>query len=169
MFAVSARHTMANAKFAQPKTEVETINLVELHKQRARDHAIAEGKRRAAERERLRLERLAAEEAMRKGRATALKWRMADGCAYRTTYRGIEARICRALQVRRDEIYSDRRTRRIVLARHAIAYWACRLTLMSLPEIGRKMGNKDHTTVLHARDSYPDKRARQGRFLRAVR
>lgn len=169
MFAVSARHTMANAKFATPKPKVEAVNIVEARRRRAREHAIAEGKRLAAERERIRQDRLLADELIARGRATAHKLRMAEDGLYRPSLYDIEVRICRAMKVTRDEVHSDRRARKLVLARHAIMYWACRLTLMSLPEIGKRMGGKDHTTVLHACNTYPAKRARQGRFLRAVR
>lgn len=169
MFAVSYQHTMSNAKFAPPKAESEAVDLVQERKRWTRERAIAEAAQSAAARERIRQDRLLANELVARGRATALRLRMAEGGIYRASYYDIEVRVCRALKVRRDELYSDRRHRKVVLARHAIMYWACRLTLMSLPEIGRKMGGKDHTTVLHARNTYPDKRAKQGRFLRAVR
>lgn len=160
MFAVSARHTMANAKFATPKPKVEAVNIVEARRRRAREHAIAE---------RIRLGKILADELIARGRATAHKLRMAEDGLYRPSLYDIEVRICRSMKVTRDEVHGDRRDRKLVLARHAIMYWACRLTLMSLPEIGKRMGGKDHATVLHARNTYPDKRARQGRFLRAVR
>lgn len=46
-------------------------------------------------------------------------------------------------------IKSHRRTANLVLPRH-VAYYLCKtLTGRSLPEIGRHVGDKDHTTVLH--------------------
>lgn len=36
--------------------------------------------------------------------------------------------------------------------RQLAMYLACRLTLQSLPEIGRRFGGFDHTTVMHARN-----------------
>jgi len=169
MYAVSYQRTMANAKFVAPKPKVETINIVEVRKRWARERAIAEAKRRAADEEHIRQGKILANELVAKGRATAHDLRTAESGRYRPSLYDIEVRICQALKIRRDEIHSDRRTRRVVLARHAIMYWACRLTLMSLPEIGRRMGNKDHTTILHARDTYPSKRAAQGRHLRPVK
>ena len=45
---------------------------------------------------------------------------------------------------------SNRRQREIVRPRQ-IAMWLCHVhTRLSLPQIGRKFGGRDHTTVLHA-------------------
>lgn len=47
------------------------------------------------------------------------------------------------------EITKAKRTKQIVLARHA-AFWICKeVTQWSLPEVGRRLGKKDHTTILH--------------------
>lgn len=47
------------------------------------------------------------------------------------------------------ELLSPRRQRKIVIARHE-AMWRCvKETSLSLPQIGRILGGKDHTTVLH--------------------
>lgn len=48
------------------------------------------------------------------------------------------------------QIISNRRDFAIVRWRQAICRAAYELTGMSLPEIGRMLGNKDHTTILHA-------------------
>jgi hypothetical protein len=47
------------------------------------------------------------------------------------------------------EIESNRRQARIVRPRQIAMYLARRLTPRSLPEIGRMMGGRDHTTVIH--------------------
>lgn len=47
------------------------------------------------------------------------------------------------------EIASHRREARIAWARHIGMYLARKLTLRSLPEIGRMVGGRDHTTILH--------------------
>lgn len=49
-----------------------------------------------------------------------------------------------------DEILSGRRIKPLVIPRHVAMYLARQLTLRSFPEIGRFMGGRDHTTVLHA-------------------
>lgn len=58
--------------------------------------------------------------------------------------------ISRHYGVTRGDILSERRNRSIVLPRQVGMYLAKRLTARSLPEIGRRFGGRDHTTVLHA-------------------
>ena len=48
------------------------------------------------------------------------------------------------------DILSQRRHRSVVWPRQIGMYLAKQLTSRSLPEIGRRFGNRDHTTVLHA-------------------
>jgi hypothetical protein len=48
------------------------------------------------------------------------------------------------------ELRSPRRKARVVRARQIAMYLAHQLTEQSLPEIGRRFGGRDHTTVLHA-------------------
>ncbi len=48
------------------------------------------------------------------------------------------------------DILSQRRTANVVRPRQIAMYLAKTLTLRSLPEIGRRFGGRDHTTVLHA-------------------
>ncbi len=47
------------------------------------------------------------------------------------------------------DIVSSRRTANIVKPRQVSMYLAKQLTPRSLPDIGRRMGNRDHTTILH--------------------
>jgi chromosomal replication initiator protein len=47
-------------------------------------------------------------------------------------------------------MFSARRSRAVARPRQVAMYIAKRLTSKSLPEIGRKFGGKDHTTVMHA-------------------
>ena len=51
---------------------------------------------------------------------------------------------------RSGDILSQRRHRSVVRPRQIGMYLAKQLTSRSLPEIGRRFGNRDHTTVLHA-------------------
>lgn len=86
-------------------------------------------------------------------------------------YRGFDLilrRISKAMGLTPKEVLSDRRDKRVVLARHAVMYWCCRLSLRSLPQIGRLM-NRDHTTIMHGRRVYVEKRKAMGRTLRPVR
>ncbi len=52
--------------------------------------------------------------------------------------------------VTRSDLLSSRRTANVVRPRQIAMYLAKTLTLRSLPEIGRRLGGRDHTTVLHA-------------------
>lgn len=49
------------------------------------------------------------------------------------------------------EIRSQRRARTVVRPRQLAIYLATKHTDKSLPEIGRRVGGRDHSTVLHAR------------------
>ncbi len=48
------------------------------------------------------------------------------------------------------ELHSARRARRVARPRQVAMYLARELTSRSLPDIGRRFGGRDHTTVLHA-------------------
>lgn len=72
--------------------------------------------------------------------------------------------ICRAHGVTHAEFSSVRRRRNIVHARWCFCFWACRLTPHSLVAIGRFMGGRDHTAVLHGAKRWPEaRRARRAR------
>jgi chromosomal replication initiator protein len=58
--------------------------------------------------------------------------------------------VSRHFAVSKADILSDRRHRSVVRPRQVGMYLAKQLTSRSLPEIGRRFGNRDHTTVLHA-------------------
>jgi chromosomal replication initiator protein len=58
--------------------------------------------------------------------------------------------VARHYNVSRTDICSARRTANVVRPRQVAMYLAKTLTLRSLPEIGRRFGGRDHTTVLHA-------------------
>jgi chromosomal replication initiator protein len=58
--------------------------------------------------------------------------------------------VSRHFAVSKADILSDRRHRSVVRPRQIGMYLAKQLTQRSLPEIGRRFGNRDHTTVLHA-------------------
>jgi len=62
----------------------------------------------------------------------------------------IQRIVARHYNVSKTELLSNRRTRTIVKPRQVAMYLAKVLTPRSLPEIGRRFGGRDHTTVLHA-------------------
>lgn len=53
-------------------------------------------------------------------------------------------------EVSKLDLISSRRTKDIVTARQVAAYLAKKLTGKSLPEIGRRIGGRDHTTILYS-------------------
>ena len=58
--------------------------------------------------------------------------------------------ISRHFGVSKSDLISQRRHRSVVWPRQIGMYLAKQLTARSLPEIGRRFGGRDHTTVLHA-------------------
>lgn len=74
----------------------------------------------------------------------------AEPVAVRThpsVYRIVGA-VCEKYKVSRAELSSSRRPAYIVRPRQIAMYLARNLTLLSLPQIGRALGGKDHTTCL---------------------
>lgn len=118
-----------------------------------------------AERERIaQLRAASAERAL--AHAQELK---AAGFRYHPSVADIERKALRVFNVTKAELHSNRRDRKVSFARQFVMYWAVRLTPMSLPQIGRLIGGRDHTTVLHGSNVYPQKRELRGRFLKPVR
>ena len=62
----------------------------------------------------------------------------------------IQKLVASHYNVTRADILSSRRTANVVRPRQIAMYLAKVLTPRSLPEIGRRFGGRDHTTVLHA-------------------
>ena len=68
----------------------------------------------------------------------------------RVTIEEIQKRVAEHYHLRLSEMSSARRARNVARPRQVAMYLAKQLTSRSLPEIGRKFGNRDHTTVMHA-------------------
>jgi chromosomal replication initiator protein len=68
----------------------------------------------------------------------------------RVTIDEIQRRVAEHYNIRLSEMTSDRRARAVARPRQVAMYLAKQLTTRSLPEIGRKFGGRDHTTVIHA-------------------
>lgn len=62
----------------------------------------------------------------------------------------IQKLVATHYNISRADILSSRRTANVVRPRQIAMYLSKTLTLRSLPEIGRRFGGRDHTTVLHA-------------------
>ncbi len=68
----------------------------------------------------------------------------------RVTIDEIQRRVAEHFNIRLAEMTSERRARIVARPRQVAMYLAKLLTTRSLPEIGRKFGGRDHTTVIHA-------------------
>ncbi len=68
----------------------------------------------------------------------------------RITIEEIQLRVAQHFNIKVSEMHSPRRARAVARPRQVAMYLAKQLTSRSLPEIGRKFGNRDHTTVMHA-------------------
>ena len=68
----------------------------------------------------------------------------------RTTIDEIQRKVAEYYGLKLAELLSDRRAKSVARPRQVAMYLAKRLTQRSLPEIGRKFGGRDHTTVMHA-------------------
>lgn len=68
----------------------------------------------------------------------------------RITIDEIQRTVCQFYRIDRSEMSSKRRARAVVRPRQVAMYLAKVLTPRSYPEIGRKFGGRDHSTVIHA-------------------
>jgi chromosomal replication initiator protein len=68
----------------------------------------------------------------------------------RVTIEEIQRKVSEHWNIRLTDMSSARRARAVARPRQVAMYLAKQLTTRSLPEIGRKFGNRDHTTVMHA-------------------
>jgi chromosomal replication initiator protein len=68
----------------------------------------------------------------------------------RVTIDEIQRRVAEHFNIKMVEMTSSRRARIVARPRQVAMYLAKQLTQRSLPEIGRKFGGRDHTTVMHA-------------------
>ena len=62
----------------------------------------------------------------------------------------IQKKVAEHYNIRLTDMSSARRARNVARPRQVAMYLAKQLTQRSLPEIGRRFGNRDHTTVMHA-------------------
>jgi chromosomal replication initiator protein len=86
----------------------------------------------------------------------------------RLTIEEIQKRVAEHYSIRLTDMSSARRARSIARPRQVAMYLAKQLTSRSLPEIGRKFGNRDHTTVMHAVARVNELMERDGAFAEDV-
>jgi chromosomal replication initiator protein len=68
----------------------------------------------------------------------------------RVTVDDIQKATSEHFGLKQADLISERRTRAVARPRQAAMWLAKQLTTRSLPDIGRRFGGRDHTTVLHA-------------------
>ncbi len=62
----------------------------------------------------------------------------------------IQKQVAAHFNIRVADMFSARRSRQIARPRQIAMFLAKNLTSLSYPEIGRRFGNRDHTTIMHA-------------------
>lgn len=80
------------------------------------------------------------------------------GCEPVIKLEQIIATVAKFYGVTVSDMKSARRDKHIMWPRHVAAYLCSSLTLRSLPEIGRHMGGRDHTTMINSRDRIASRR-----------
>ena len=68
----------------------------------------------------------------------------------KVTIEEIQKKVAEHYNIRITDMHSPRRSRSVARPRQIAMYLAKSITSRSLPEIGRKFGGRDHTTVMHA-------------------
>jgi chromosomal replication initiator protein len=68
----------------------------------------------------------------------------------RVSIEEIQRKVAEHYRIRFNEMTSQRRARNIARPRQVAMYLAKQLTSRSLPDIGKRFGDRDHTTVMHA-------------------
>ncbi|WP_243375258.1 chromosomal replication initiator protein DnaA [Sandarakinorhabdus cyanobacteriorum] len=72
----------------------------------------------------------------------------------------IQRKVADYYGLRLADLLSERRAREVARPRQIAMYLAKKMTPRSLPEIGRRFGNRDHTTVMHAVKKVEELRAK---------
>ena len=81
---------------------------------------------------------------------TYLRPHLKPGSEKRITVDDIQRAVAEHYGLKKEDLLSERRTRSVARPRQAAMYLAKQLTTRSYPDIGRRFGGRDHTTVLHA-------------------
>src|SRR3990167_9492695 len=68
----------------------------------------------------------------------------------RVTIDEIQKKVAEYYSIRISDMHSPRRARNVARPRQVAMYLAKQMPPRSLPEIGKKFGGRDHTTVIHA-------------------
>ena len=74
----------------------------------------------------------------------------ANTAVHKTSIEDIQRKTAEFYKLELRDFQSPQRSRRVARPRQVAMYLARELTMRSLPEIGKRFGGRDHTTVLHA-------------------
>ena len=86
----------------------------------------------------------------------------------KVTIEEILRKVADHYNLRMSDLLSARRARQVARPRQVAMYLAKTLTSKSLPEIGRRFGGRDHTTVIHAVRKIEELRATDGQIAEDV-
>ncbi len=67
----------------------------------------------------------------------------------KVTIEEIQRKVAEHYNIRLSDLIGPKRFRALARPRQVAMYLSKQLTTRSLPEIGRRFGNRDHTTVMH--------------------
>lgn len=84
-------------------------------------------------------------------------WPACCSAPTKISVRQIKEMVCERFGIKMNDLMSERRTKDVAVPRMVAMYFCKEMTLQSLPEIGRRFGGRDHTTVLHATRAIPKK------------
>lgn len=88
--------------------------------------------------------------------------------ARRVTIAEIQNKVAEYYGIGPTDLSSARRGHSVVRPRQMAMFLARQLTSLSLPQIGRKFGDRDHTTVMHAVSRVSQMMERDGAFAAEV-
>jgi chromosomal replication initiation ATPase DnaA len=74
--------------------------------------------------------------------------------------------VCNHFGIKVENVMGTRRDMDIVLARHTAMYLVSKICLLSYKKTGMLFGNKDHTTVIHAKNSILNRLYTEEGFIR---
>lgn len=140
------RRRLFNPPNARRSSELEIVSEVgfrRMRRQQDHDRHMAARAEAEAQREQVIRERIAAvaAEAKRKALESGLP-------PPRPTVAQILEEVCRRYNVTELDVRCKRRTAEIVMPRHVTMYLCKNLTELSYPQIGHRLGGRDHTTVI---------------------
>jgi chromosomal replication initiator protein len=95
-----------------------------------------------------------------------LRPHLRGGSERRVTVDDIQKATAEHFSLKQADLISERRNRSVARPRQAAMWLAKQLTTRSLPDIGRRFGGRDHTTVLHAVRRIEELKATDGQLAR---